>query len=195
VAGGTGVFRREGEYWSIAFAGDAVRMKHSKGMAYLATLLRQPGHEVHAMDLASKGGDLVASAAMEEGLRVEADGGVGPGLDGAAKAAYRQRVGELRAEVAQAEEWNDPERGARASAELEALTEQLASATGLGGRDRPAASSAERARVSVTRAIKGALDRIDAEIPGLGGHLRTTVHTGMFCSYTPDSRVPITWDR
>ncbi len=73
------------------------------------------------------------------------------------------------------------------------LTAQLASATGLGGRDRQVGSSAERARISVTRAIKGALDRIEVESPALGGHLRTTVHTGTFCSYTPDPRVPITW--
>jgi hypothetical protein len=25
-------------------------------------------------------------------------------------------------------------------------------------------------------------------------HLRTTVHTGTFCSYTPDPRAPITWE-
>ncbi len=192
---GTGVFRREGDYWSIALDGDAVRMKHAKGLAYLATLLGRPGQEVHALDLASDGGDATAALGADDGLRIETDGGAGPALDGAAKSAYRARVEELRADIREAEEWNDPERAARAGAELEALTAELASATGLGGRDRQAASSAERARVSVTRAIKSALDRIDAESPALGGHLRTTVHTGTFCSYTPDPRVPITWNR
>jgi hypothetical protein len=104
------------------------------------------------------------------------------------------RVEELRGDLAQAEAWNDPERAARATAELEAITTEPASASGLGGRDRHSASNAERARISVTRAIKSALDRIEAESPTLGGHLRTTVHTGTYCSYTPDSRVPITWD-
>lgn len=97
--------------------------------------------------------------------------------------------------MAKAEEWNDPERAARAAAELDMLTTELASATGLGGRDRQAASTAERARISVTRAIKAALDRIETESPSLGRHLRTTVHTGTFCSYTPDPRAPITWER
>ena len=191
---GSGVFRREGDYWSITFEGDAVRMKHSKGLAYLATLLRRPGQEVHALDLAIEGGDGVTSAAAGDGLRVETGGGAGPALDRAAKAAYRQRVDELRAEIAEAEGWNDRERSARATAELDMLVAELSAATGLGGRDRQAASSAERARVSVTRAVKAALDRIDAECPTLGGHLRTTVHTGTFCSYTPDPRAPITWE-
>ena len=47
--------------------------------------------------------------------------------------------------------------------------------------------------VNLTRAIKAALDRIEAESPALGAHLRTTVRTGTFCSYTPDPRAPITW--
>ena len=188
-----GVFRREGEYWSISFDGAAVRMKHSKGLAYLAVLLRNAGREVHALDLASDRDGNAAPVAVE-GLRVEADGGAGPTLDREAKAAYRERMDELRSDLAEAEAWNDPERAARATAELEVLTAELTAATGLGGRDRPGASNAERARISVTRAIRSALERLEAESPGLGLHLRTTVHTGTYCSYTPDPRAPITWE-
>jgi tetratricopeptide (TPR) repeat protein len=191
---GRGTFRRQGDYWSIAFDGEAVRMKHSKGLAYLAVLLGRPAQEVHALDLASGGGNGTTVRAVDADLRIETDDSAGPALDREAKAAYRERVEELRADIAEAEEWNDPERVARATAELQAITEQLAAATGLGGRDRQAASSSERARISVTRAIKSALDRIEAESPALGGHLRTTVHTGTFCSYTPDPRAPITWE-
>ena len=114
-------------------------------------------------------------------------------LDDAAKAAYRTRVDELRSEIAQGEEWNDTERAARARAELEALTSELAAAVGLGGRDRQSASATERARVSVTRAIRSAIDRLSAESPALGGHLEATIRTGTYCSYTPDPRAPITW--
>jgi AAA ATPase-like protein len=191
-AQGTGTFRREGDVWSIAFEGDAARMKHSKGLGYLAAMLRHPGRELHALDLATGRGD--GASADGDGLTLETNGSVGPALDRQAKAAYRERVDELRADIAEAEEWNDPERAARASVELEALTAELASATGLGGRDRPGSSNAERARISVTRAIKSALDRIEAEMPSLGRHLRTTVRTGTYCSYTPDPRAPMTWE-
>ena len=37
------VFRRKGECWSIAFAGQGFRLKDVKGLHYLAYLLRNPG--------------------------------------------------------------------------------------------------------------------------------------------------------
>lgn len=192
---GAAVFRREGEYWTIAFEGDAFRLKDSKGLSYLARLLQRPGQELHAVDLASPdGGGATSSVALED-LRIQTDDGAGALLDDTAKAAYRGRIDELRSEMAQAEEWNDGERAARARAELDALTSELAAAVGLGGRDRQAGSTAERARVSVTRAIRAALDRVTAESPALGRHLDATVHIGTYCSYTPDPRVPIAWER
>ncbi|MEO6579515.1 MAG: AAA family ATPase [Candidatus Limnocylindria bacterium] len=189
----TGVFRREGEYWTIAFDGDALRMKDSKGLGYLSRLLERPGQELHALDLVTPGASRKMAGAYE--LSVPADDDAGAILDDAAKAAYRQRVDELRSEQAQAEEWNDDERASAARAELDALTAELAAAVGIGGRDRKAASSTERARISVTRAIRSAMERLAAQSPSFGGHLEATVRTGTYCSYTPDPRVPIVWER
>jgi hypothetical protein len=31
--------------------------------------------------------------------------------------------------------------------------------------------------------------------PSLGRHLAATIRTGRYCSYGPDPRAPITWDR
>jgi hypothetical protein len=70
---------------------------------------------------------------------------------------------------------------------------ELAGAIGLGGRDRRMGSPSERARVSVTRAIRSALARIREHSPTLGDHLDRTIHTGTYCSYTPDPRAPIDW--
>ena len=53
--------------------------------------------------------------------------------------------------------------------ELDALVKQLASAFGLGGGARVAASAAERARLNVTRAIRTALKKLDEALPGAGG--------------------------
>ena len=58
----------------------------------------------------------------------------------------------------------------------------------------PDGSAAERARVNVTRAIKGALHRIGAHHPTLRAHLSTTVRTGNACVYQPDPRVPVRWE-
>ncbi len=47
-----GVFRKEGEYWTVGYAGNSFRLKDTKGLGYLAHLLRHPGTEFHVLDLA-----------------------------------------------------------------------------------------------------------------------------------------------
>ena len=192
--------RREGEYWSIAFAGETFRLKDVKGLHYLAHLLRNPGREFHVLDLATAGQEAQAQAgrprtcpAREDGLHQARLCDAGPILDGQAKRAYRARLRELEEELTQATAWADPDRAARARQEMQFLTGELAAAVGLGGRDRKAGSPAERARVNITRAIWAAVARIRAHSPALADHFRATIHTGTFCSYTPDPRAPITW--
>ena len=63
---------------------------------------------------------------------------------------------------------------------------ELARAVGLGGRDRPTASQAERARQNVGRAVHKAVRQIATALPELGAHLERAVHTGATCSYRPD---------
>ena len=58
---------------------------------------------------------------------------------------------------------------------------------------RRAGSPAERARLSVTRALRTAIARMAKADPSLGRHLDSTVHTGAFCPYAPDPRVPTAW--
>jgi non-specific serine/threonine protein kinase len=180
------VFRREGEMWYIAYAGDSFRLKHSKGLAYLAELLAHPGGELHALALAAPaaGSERLASAGM-----------CGPGelLDRAARDAYRRRIEELSEELDEAERFGDIERAARARTERGFLAAELAAAVGLGGRGRHAPGPGERARQSVTKAIKSALRRIEDHSPALGRHLAATIRTGAVCTYRPDPRVPIEW--
>src|SRR5262245_49124550 len=48
---GQGLFRQEGEYWTLGYAGHLCRLKEARGLAHLAQLLRFPGIEFHALDL------------------------------------------------------------------------------------------------------------------------------------------------
>ncbi len=193
-----GTFRREGDSWTIEFGREAFRVRDSKGMHHLARLLSSPGREVHALDLVRA--DAPAAAVVEPaGRGTVADlelgdaSAVGPALDGAAVAAYRSRLVDIREELDEAERWNDPERLALLEREQSALIAELSSAFGLGGRERDGHSSAERARVSVTRAIRVAMDHIDDYSPTLGAHLTATIRTGTYCAYVPDPRAPIDW--
>jgi hypothetical protein len=189
----TGTFRREGEYWSIAFDGDAFRARDSKGIRYLAHLLGTPGREIHALELVAAIEGHSPERRRPDAAMTVAAGNAGEVLDERAKTEYRQRLRDLESELAEAEDWNDPERASRIREEIDFLARELGAAVGLGGRDRKSASNAERARVNVTRAIRSALDRIVEHSPSLGRHLATTVRTGTFCSYQPDQRAPVSW--
>lgn len=196
-AAGTELFRREGEYWTIRYGGSVVRLPNSKGLQCLAQLLTHPGREFHVLDLETA----VASPPTRSGrpstepeLTVRADlGDAGEMLDAQAKQAYRARLRDLQSELDEAEAFNDPVRAAAAREEIDLLTSELARAVGLGGRDRRAASHAERARLNVTRAIRAAMRNIERVNPALGQHLAATIRTGRYCSYNPDPRAPILW--
>jgi predicted ATPase len=197
------LFRQEGEYWSVCYEGSVVRLRDSKGLRHLARLLANPGREFHAADLeagegrpgqAAPPGSRAGGGQRE--LEVRPDlGDAGELLDAQAKAAYKARLVELRAELDEAERFNDLARAAKASAERDFLVDELARAVGLGGRDRRAASHAERARLNATRAIRAAMANLARANSSLGRHLSATIRTGRYCSYTPDPRAPITWER
>jgi tetratricopeptide (TPR) repeat protein len=169
----------EGEFWIARFADREVRLRDRKGMGHLARLVEHPHRELSALELSGAG--------------PAAPGDAGELLDAEAKRAYRARVEELREQLDEAERWNDPERAERAAAELELVSAELSRAVGLGGRDRRAASAAERARVSVTRAIRSAIASIEEQHPDLGRHLADSVRTGTHCRYAPDAGDEVTW--
>ncbi len=202
AAWGANVFRREGDYWTVVYEDSVVRLPDSKGLRCLARLLASPGREILALDLETSDGQethapLATSgrAAGAADLEMRADlGDAGELLDAQAKAAYKARLDELREELDEAESFNDPARAARAREEMDFLTRELARAVGLGGRDRKAASHAERARLNVTRAIRAAMRNLARVHPPLAEHLSLTIRTGRYCCYAPDPRAPIRWE-
>jgi hypothetical protein len=129
--------RREGEYWPIAFAGEAFRLKDVKGLHYLAHLLRHPGHEFHALDLTAAGqgagpGGLRPSPARDDDLHPAWHSGTGPMLDEQAETPYRTRLRELEEELTEATSRADPVRAAKARQEMQFLAGQLAAAVAAG---------------------------------------------------------------
>ena len=114
-------------------------------------------------------------------------------LDALAKAEYKHRLNDLRQELNEAQQFNDPDRAAKAEDEMQAIARHLASAIGLAGRDRKTSSEAERARSAVTKRIRNAIQKIGEAIPSLGHHLSARIKTGYFCSYNPHPDRPVAW--
>jgi tetratricopeptide (TPR) repeat protein len=204
-----GVFRREGEYWTVGYGGKAFRLKDSKGLGFLAHLLRHPAAEFHVLDLAGgiagghkedeAGQSVLGLPRGEEdlekiGIHITSLGDAGEMLDEQAKAAYRRRLSELREQLEEAKALANVERAEQAEQEIDALTTELSRAVGLGGRDRRARSASERARQTIGKSIKSVLERIAQNDATLGGILNRCIRTGTFCSYQPDPNLRIAWE-
>ena len=189
------VLRRDGDYWSLSFEDHTVALRDLKGLHYLARLLAHPGREFHVLDLVAGG---VTPAATPPGtsdpeLTSSGWGDSGVLLDAQAKDAYRRRLAEIDEDLEDARLLSDSGRVVQAEAERDFLIRELSRAVGLGGRARRAGSASERARVSVTRAIRHAMSRIRQHDPPLGEHLDRAIRTGIYCVYLPDSRITAPW--
>ncbi len=188
-SGDAGIFCREGEYWTLAYAGKTFRLRDTKGLHYIARLLADPGAEVHVGDLVALGAG--AADGAEDTPRSVAQGDLGTVLDPRARAEYKRRLDDLQNELVEATAGGDLVRAAGARDEIEVITRELSAAYGLGGRPRTVGDPAERWRKAVTNQIRRSLERIRAEHPALGLHLEKGLRTGVFCSYTPER--PVTW--
>ncbi len=189
------MFRREGDYWTVVFEGRTTRVRNLKGIRYLARLLAGPGREFHVLALvaAESGGPAAPESGRAAGLSHAYPSDAGEMLDARAKDAYRRRLAEIDDDIEQARAFGDDARAAQADAERDFLVREISHAVGLGGRDRRAVSTSERARVSVTRALRQAIARIGEHHPELADHLDRTIRTGTHCSYVPGHGAPATW--
>ena len=171
---------RDGDDWVLSADAERARLRNVRGLEYLARLLAAPRTEIAASALVSGG--------------VEAPARAGDAvLDRPALAAYRARLDKLAAEADAADRAGDERRADAAERERAAIVEQLRGGVGLGGRARSFSSDDERARVSATKALRAAVERIAESAPLCAAHLRASLRTGRFCRYEPVPGGPPRW--
>lgn len=180
---------REGKWWVASCGGSTVRLPDTKGLRYLAELVSRPGTERHVLDLV----DRVEGVAPPGGPDRRALGDAGEVIDARARADYRRRIEGLRAEVDEGLAMGLLEAAEAKQTEIDVLVAQLAQAFGMGGRDRRAASAAERARLNVTRALRAAIAKLDEALPGAGPVLQRRIRTGLYCAYEPGPGDDVAW--
>lgn len=176
------------KWWTVSCGNLSARLPDAKGLRYLAELVACPGVERHALDLV----DRIEGVDAEQNVDRKALGGALPCIDAQARASYRRRIEALRNATTEALEHGQLEAAEAAQAELDQLVAQLAQAFGLGGRERPSGSVAERARLNVTRALRAAIERIAEALPEAGKALDRHVKTGLYCGYFP-ADAEISW--
>jgi hypothetical protein len=172
--------RPEGGVWRIDFNDQSAHLPDLKGFWHLRELVSRPHELVPALVLIGAAGDVPI---------LQSD--TGPLLDREALRQYRRRLAELDDALDDAALRGDAANQAERSAERDALIAELKRATGLGGRPRRSGSSAEKARLNVTRTIRHAINELATTHPELAAHLDESIVTGLSCCYEP--RANIAW--
>jgi hypothetical protein len=198
-AEGPAIFKRTGEFWTLAYRGTSFQLKDVKGLAYIAFLLAHPGERFHVRELiarvegpADTGSGITAEVSRELSTTHEL-GDAGDALDSHALADYRRRLRELAEELAEAERHNDIGRTERIRGEQGFLNAELSAAVGIGGRTRKAAAHVERARGIASKNIRAGLEKIRSEDAALGRYFAASITTGYYCAYLPDPDRKIPW--
>jgi len=173
-------FRREGDFWKIWFENEPISLKDSAGLRLISQLLENRGQSWHSAQLLA----LVAgqSAALPSG-------GAGEATDLASLQAYRSRLRDLEAELNENSGAGDPARELELRDEAHQLRQHLRFVTNVRGKPRAAADDAERARQTVSVAIRRAMTILSRKHPSLWRHLRKHLKSGVFCAYEPDPDV------
>jgi non-specific serine/threonine protein kinase len=198
-AEGSAVFKREGEFWTIAYRATTFRVRDIKGLAYIAYLLAHPGERFHVRELIAQvegtadTASTIAAEVAREGATTHDLGDAGAALDQHAQVDYRRRLRELAEELAEAERLNDIGRAESLKAEQEFLSGELLASTGIGGRDRKAVAHVERARTLVRKNIRAGVEKIRNEDAALGRYFADSIQTGYYCAYLPDPERKISW--
>jgi hypothetical protein len=192
---GKNIFRKEGQFWKIVFEGKEVILKNTKGLRYLALLIKYPDHKFHVPTLIQepKGNEiynvLAEKQLSQEGLSISGIGNAGEILDSKAVGALKKQIKEIEEEIREAQD-KEPDTVEKLRESKEFLEEQLLSGIGLMGRRRKFSDHSEKARISVTNRIREIQEIIKKEHPALGQHLINSIKTGFSCSYTPDKPTP-----
>jgi hypothetical protein len=183
-----GVLRRSGAGWTLEAGGTSVELADRKGLRYLAHLLSHPHQELGALQLQLLE-DRPLARAGEVAPTLDADATMDSGgdalLDATAKRAFRRRLRELAVEETALGGPDAATALRRVREERAAVEQALREGTGLGGRDRRLPSPSERARTSVTKALRSAVDRIRGTHPQVAAHLDEALRTGARCCYEP----------
>jgi len=163
-------FEKHRKNWNVTFDGGEVVVRDVRGMEYIWRLLAQPDVELLALSL--QNGTPEASSDFGDTL-----------LDATALQSARARARELQERLDDPAVEANPLTREAIRDELETLVDRLQRDSGLHGKSRRFSDEAERARVSVAKAIQRALKTLENAQPEAASLLSTRISTGIYCVY------------
>ena len=194
------VFKHIGATWVVRYNGIEKTIKHTKGMGYIAFLLRHQGQSFHSMQMFQIMSGIIPNVderrnkisgkrtLKDEGLQVRNEKRIEL-LDKEALVTLMHTIKQLENERNQAMEENDSRRIDTISFQIEKINDYLSKYT-YKGRIRTASDATARMRQSIFKAINTAKKNIKKYHKELFEHLDKFLTTGTYNSYSPDTPVP-----
>ena len=180
-------FKRVGKGWMVGLQGSLAKLdKHRRGYVLIAALLRAAPTAIPTLVLDRVGRPGAGTTLVQGGQAPPPSRSSGSKsarsvhtlTDPQALAAYRARLDEISAEIAEAEEMTDLAEVERLKTERENIARQISADTGLGGRPRQTHPDAEKARNRIRKSIRDALRHLKEVDKPLGIHLQASIDKG-----------------
>lgn len=187
---GKRIFKRQGDVWDVSFGGASAFVRHKLGLSYIHILLSRPNRSISSLEL-----QMVVNRTYEDGVSKNAgevrclrgnDAESSEILDHTALRSYKERLDSIKRDLEQAESNRDYGRHEALTKEKEDILEQLRLARGLAGRQRGFPSGEERARKSISEAIRNAIRTLREHHQKLALYLEARVDRGRSCCYRGD---------
>lgn len=194
-----GIFTQDGfysfkDFWILSFSGRMEVFKNTKGMQYLAFLLKFPLQPFDILDLArfTEKVNLVKSKTEIDQIKHEIAGTEAltvQNLDLKEKKIsdedqnkLNKRAQYLFSRLTEARNMQDEEQVSEIEREMEKLTKEIEQRA----KQRTISPEVEKARVNITTQIGSVKSSIKEAFPDISQYLSDTVKTGQVCIYIPD---------
>lgn len=190
----------KGDYWIIQYKGEESLIKNAKGVKYIAHLLDHQGKEIDALKLIeiiptekSEYSKMGQNQFDDYGLTSSHDvsGTDQEVIDDKAMSAYKERLDDLRTELAEAERDDNIGLAAHHKEEIASIFDVLKKTLNNKGKSRKFPNHNERVRQAVSKAIHGTMKKFKETCPILHAHLDKAISTGNQCKYVPNE--PTKW--
>lgn len=199
------VFRKQGEYWDIAFqGGEQFRLRDMKGLNYIHCLLGYPFREFPVTELYAAtekhipDDRMVASLEGDYGDEREYGitdlGGDQTVFDTQTRDTLRARLDELIERREDAESWDNANMKEEIDQEVEWIREELRVNLDYKGEPRKMPDEHDKLRQAVYKTIERAREKIRQHDPGLYEYLKDHIETGARCCYSPNSNSLLDWE-
>lgn len=189
-----------GDYWNVTFNGETSTIKNTKGLRYIAWLIRNQGKEIDIRELYYAINPLeieitdpthsgMTSHQLEkEGLAPDNLGYKEELIDQKTKQDIEKRIRAIENEASIAEETGNSARLSKLEDEKSKIAQYLSASLGIGGRPREFSNEQKKILDSVKKCIRGDIYKIGTHLPALAEHLKS-INLASNLSYNPNPTV------